>query len=480
MENYVFRQEMVEKLLNRDEIEQDGFLGRLIKEVYNQDIVLAKAGKDLKDLREVALDSQVSAAIDLRKNQILKLKWDIDRGTDANFYSEWLKNIMKDWDINQMISDIIDARCYGYTVLELIWQQYDYFLVIKDIQSIPPWYFSFDSHGQIHFKKNGLNSNIDLSKNKFVVVKNKGTRENPYGESLLAKTMWWTIFKKGAVKFWAEFTEKYGQPFLVGKIDSNDKQKIVDMNTALAKFRRGGVGTFFKNDEVDSLKANDTASSQIFEGLIKFCNDEITKVFLSHSSAMDATAGELGNTSKALTTMDIIAMADKQLVESIFQKIINILININFHDCKEIPKIEFFEEKDIDMELAQRDLVLSQMGVSHSKEYFMSSYGLKEGDFELKTVSAAPQFSESESDDYQNIIDMSLQKYVEIVNNSSSYKEAKEAILTEFSGASDDEIEWILARAITLSEAQAAKDESKKQNAEFSMFDKFRRFIKWN
>lgn len=469
----------IELMQNRMKMDRS-FMKRFGSFLPNNNSILQKAKKDMKDLREVKLDPQVSSAFEARKNNVLKLKHEVDRGTEVNYYATWIKDIMKDWDLPQLISDIIDARGFGFSVFEYHWQNKDNFVVIKNLANIPADFFQFDVNGRLHFKNTNFDTNKVCNNYNYLIVQNKATQENPYGEALLANCYWPVTFKKGGIKFWAQFVEKYGSPMLLGTTIAPDKTNLLE---ALSELRNGGSAVSNDGDKIDLLNGNQKASSDIFQQFIAFQNSEISKVLLSHSSAMDATAGELGNTNKAQSSIDIIALSDKRFVEQSIQRIINTMIEVNFGREVEAPIFELYEEQDVDMNLALLAESLTKSGVKWNKSFFIESFGFKNTDLEVGNVPAGPMFNEAENaanTDYLDKIDSSLHKYVDLVKNGSSYSDIKKSLITEFSQSTDTEIEQILSNIIIASELQAKQDENELQNSNFSMFNKFRRFFKWN
>jgi phage gp29-like protein len=466
----------IDLMANRMKMDR-GFMKRFSSFLPNNNSILQKAKKDMKDLREVKLDPQVSSAFEARKNNILKLKNEVDRGTEVNFYATWIKNIMKDWDLPQLMSDIIDARGFGFAVFEYHWQRQDNFVIIKNLANLPADYFQFDYNGRLFFKNMNYDTSKVCSNYNYLLVQNKATQENPYGEALLANCFWPVTFKKGGIKFWAQFVEKYGSPMLHGSTLAPDKSKLVE---ALSELRNGGVAVSADGDNINLLKGNEKASADIYNQFIAFQNSEISKVLLSHSSAMDATAGELGNTNKAQSSIDIIALSDKRFVEQTIQKAINVMIEVNFGREVVPPPFELYEEEDVDMNLALLAESLTKSGAKFNKSFFIESFGFKNTDLEVGPAPIPPMFSEAANKDYLDKIDSSLHKYVDLVKNGSSYSDIKKSLITEFSQNTDSEIEKILSDIILASELQAKQDENDLQNNNFSMFNKFRRFFKWN
>ena len=75
---------------------------------------------------------------------------------------------------------------------------------------------------------------------------------------------------------------------------------------------------------------------------------------------------------------------DKKLVEKFMNKLIEYYCAVNL-GVVDVPKFMMYSVKEIDKNLADRDKVLTEQGVNFTKEYYMESYNLKEGDFDLRS-----------------------------------------------------------------------------------------------
>lgn len=86
-----------------------------------------------------------------------------------------------------------------------------------DVVGKPGEWFTFDNQAQLRFRsrEHPLHGEA-LEPRKFLLARQE-TYANPYGFMNLSMCFWPTVFKRGGLKFWVTFTEKYGTPWLVGK-----------------------------------------------------------------------------------------------------------------------------------------------------------------------------------------------------------------------------------------------------------------------
>ena len=85
---------------------------------------------------------------------------------------------------------------------------------------------------------------------------------NPYGLGDLGLVFWLVTFKRGGMKFWVSFTEKYGAPWLIGKEPRSnthsDTEKLLDALEALIS---NSVGTIPNDSSVEIHEASGKSSS---------------------------------------------------------------------------------------------------------------------------------------------------------------------------------------------------------------------------
>jgi hypothetical protein len=62
--------------------------------------------------------------------------------------------------------------------------------------------------------------------------------------------------------------------------------------------------------------------------------------------------------------------------------LIGVLVKLNFGDVP-LPRVKLNKKEAVVEESAERDKLLSEIGVKFSKEYFMKRYNLGKGDFEI-------------------------------------------------------------------------------------------------
>lgn len=363
------------------------------------DIVLRKQGKDVRVYKELLCDPHVFACVQSRKSGVLSLEWDINRGLDKDEKAEAIENLLKQLDIHKLISDILDATQFGFQPLEIIWKRdKSGYILPEKIVAKPPEWFCFDDNNTLKFRTKENYYGEELPNKKFLLAQNNPSYNNPYGERTLSRVFWPVTFKKGGLKFWVIFTEKYGMPHLIGKHPRGaTKEETNTLADMLEEMVQDAIAVIPDDSSVEIQEANKSSSAAIYEQLIDKMNAEISKAILGQTltTEIGSTGSYAASNTHFAIRQDIID-ADKKLVESVINQLIQWIYEINFSTA-DIPVFEMYAPEDVDLTLAQRDKILSDTGVKFTKEYFIKNYGLEDEDFDIREdilPTATPNFSE--------------------------------------------------------------------------------------
>lgn len=368
------------------------------------DIVLRKQGKDIKIYKELLCDPHVFACTQSRKAGVLSLDWEINRGLDKDEHAESVEKLLKQLNVYKLISDILDATQFGFQPLEVIWKRNKTgYILPEKVVAKPPEWFCFDDDNNLKFRTKENYYGEIVPDKKFLLAQNNPSYNNPYGERTLSRCFWAVTFKKGGLKFWVVFTEKYGMPHLIGKHPRGASKEETDtLADMLEEMVQDAIAVIPDDSSVEIQEANKSSSAEIYEKLIDKMNSEISKAVLGQT--LTTEIGSTGSYAAANTHMAVrqdIIDADKKLVESVINQLIRWIYEINFSNA-EVPVFEMYAPEDVDLTLAQRDKILSDTGVKFTKEYFIKNYGLEDEDFEIREdlyPTQNPNFKEFKQED---------------------------------------------------------------------------------
>lgn len=453
------------------------------------DPVLKKLGSDIRVYRELQCEPHVWACIQSRKSGVLSMNWDIDRGKAKSRQAKIIREVFEKLDLNRIISEILDAVLWGFQPLEILWEIQDGLILPKDIVGKPPEWFVFGSENELRFKTKNNFLGEALPDMKFLCPQYYASYNNPYGERTLSRVFWPVSFKKGGLKFWVVFTEKFGMPYIIGKhprgASTGEITNLLDM---LENMIQDAVAAIPDDASVEIVESSGkSASADIYKELINLCNGEISKAFLGQT--LTTEIGDTGSYAAANTHMEVrqdLVDSDRKLVEQTFNRLIRWIDELNFASVN-MPTFTLWQEEDVDKGLAERDKILTEAGVRFTKPYFIRAYGLDEEDIEIQPVLiktptepspvkefAEPALKKSAQDEIdaladslsdeelQNQAEDFLKPIIALINKGADYNAVMENLAEMYPDMNTDELEEKLTRAIFISDVWGRLNAGKK------------------
>ncbi|MBF0516368.1 MAG: DUF935 family protein [Nitrospirae bacterium] len=366
----------------------------------NPDPVLRKLGRDIWAYNDLLVDAHVGACVKSRKAGVKSFNWGIDYGkAKTTRQAKFIDGVISSLDVDRIISEILNAVLFGYQVLEVIWtRDSNGFIVPQDVLGKPQNWFVFDQENNLMLRTRANFNGVLVPDRKFLLVQYESTYQNPYGFPELSRCFWPVTFKKGSVKFWAIFAEKYGMPFIIGKLPrsapDSDYEKLASRLDAMVQ---DAVAVIPDDSSVDiqSGLVKGGASSTLYVDLIDFLNNEISKAILGQT--LTTQMGTTGSYSASQTHMEVrddIVLSDKRLVERTFNTLITWITEINF-SSGDAPEFSLWADEDVDQALADRDKNLTASmalsGLQLTQKYYQKNYGLEDEDIQAGTAPAAPK-----------------------------------------------------------------------------------------
>lgn len=354
----------------------------------NPDPVLKKMGRDISVYREILSDSHVGGCVRRRKAAIKGLEWRITP-TGNEKTDEILAALFDRLPVNQIINQILDAALFGYQALEVMWTSENGLLLPTEVVGKPQEWFVFDEDNRLMLRtKENRNGDI-VPEKKFLLATQQADYMNPYGRADLAMCFWAATFKKGGFKFWLEFAEKYGSPWLVGKYPRNaNAHEIDELLDSMEKMLGTAVAAIPDDSSIDMLESGSKGgSSQVFDDFLRYCKSEIAIALLGQNQTTEAEANRASATAGLEVTRDI-RDDDASMVEGVFNQLLAWICELNFN-VDTLPTFELYEQESIDKLQAERDGLLADLGVQFTEQYIMRTYGFEEGDI----VVSAPEKS---------------------------------------------------------------------------------------
>lgn len=440
----------------------------------NPDPVLKAIGKDITVYRDLRADPQVGGNIRRRKGAVKALEWGINIGMARSSYAKSVKSMFADLDMDRIIAEILEASLYGYQPLEIVWGKVGSYIVPVDVIGKPPEWFFFDNENRLRLRtKENAVIGDQVPERKFLLPRQDATYDNPYGMPDLSMCFWPTTFKKGGLKFWVTFAEKYGSPWVIGKHPRNTPaEETDDLLEKLADMVQDAVAVIPDDSSVEIKEAaGKSSSADVYERLLMFCRSEVNYALLGQNQTSEANSNRASAQAGLEVTQDI-RDADSRMVEATFNTLTRWIYDFNFNDAGR-PEFSMWEQEEVDKVLAERDKTLKEAGVVLTPAYFKRAYGFQDGDL-VETVeipgTLSVAFAEGNGDSFpdQEALDAALSSLadgnlqdqavvmlkplVQLINDSSDYAEALGKLATLFPKLDITSLEEALTRAMFVAE----------------------------
>jgi phage gp29-like protein len=462
---------------------------KLLMYLQNPDKILSSKGIDV--YRDMLNDAHVYSCVQSRFAGILKLKWDINRGDADTPVTRFVRDILNSFNMRKIIREMLDAPLFGYKPMEILYQ-YRYSdgkIIPVDIIGKPSEWFVFDENNQCRFVTAYDSNGVKLPAKKFLVVQHNASYDNPYGESLLTKCYYPVMFKKGGMEFWVTFTEKYGMPFLIALLGETASDKeMEDTQDALDEAKQDSSLVLRVNKDeasINLMEAAKTSSADVYERLLHFNNAEISKAILSQTLTTEqGDTGSYAMSQTHLQVRDDVVDSDKNLVEFYFNQLISWICEINFGPDTKPPVFELYSEKEVDINLAQRDQAIQQgnPNFKYRKIYYVRNYGIKEDEFDIVEPETPPTppgaFAEDDAtaeahqtavdsinavgiNDFSKLSSSFVQPVLDLINQDLGYDELQDKVVNLFPEMSTDDIEELIAKSILIANGAGMLSEVK-------------------
>lgn len=363
----------------------------------NPDPILKAQGKDITVYRDLRSSALVGGNIRRRKAAVLALERGIKRGQAPIKVERFIRDWLTDLDLDRIVRELLDAPLFGYQPVELMWQPLGMHLVPEDLLGKPAEWFFYDKDNELRFRSKDAGQDGELcDPQRFVVARQDATYANPYGFPDLSMCFWPAMFMKGGLKFWVQFTEKYGSPWVIGKHPRGATDAETDLLLdSLEAMVQDAVAAIPDDSSVEIKEASGKAgSATVYRELLEYCRSEINVAMLGQNQTTEKESNRASAEAGAEVTKDI-RDGDAGIVASALNACIRLVVDLNFGTDVVAPLYELWEQEEIDKTLAQRDKSLTESGVRFTDAYWKRTYNLEDGDLaDTPEPAASSEFAE--------------------------------------------------------------------------------------
>lgn len=301
-------------------------------------------------------DPHLFSQLQTRKNAVTGLDFEIIPFSDdprdkeiADFIEEQLNGIESFEDVE---TDLLDAIGKGFAVSEIMWGYDEGHVVVKEIKSRHQKRFFWDNlDDSFKVRTKDAPEGVLLPGNKFIVHKYKARSGHTSRAGILRVVAWMYLFKNYDLKDWVSFAEVYGLPLRLGKYapGASEADKLALMQ-ALIQIGADAAGIIPDGTTIDFITTEKTSSSDLYERLARYCDEQISKAVLGQTLTSDSGGGSYAQSKTHNDVRHDLTVADcKALASTLRRDLIRPLCIFNFGEDKRVPHIRFDCEESEDL-----------------------------------------------------------------------------------------------------------------------------------
>jgi phage gp29-like protein len=318
---------------------------------------------------DIAKDAHLAAVLGKRYGAVVGREWEVKPGDDsakAQKAADMVRDMLtaladrgEDEENGEALIStssgfdavslgLLSATLYGFQPAEIIWDKSDNLIYPSEVKIKDLRRFAFIT-ADLGYKPRLLTwtnqyNGDPLPPRKFIFHRFCALpTEDPYGLGLGGRVFFPVFFKRNAVKFWLTFADKFASPTLVGRYPNGtkeaDRDKLLDALMAFAS--EAGVA-IPDHMQIDLMEASRSTSMNVYDGLVDFCNREISKVILGETGSTDQQGSggsrardQVGNEVR----IEVAKMDADMLSETINRTIVKWAVQLNMGFDVPLPKV---------------------------------------------------------------------------------------------------------------------------------------------
>ncbi len=305
-------------------------------------------------------DAHLIGEISKRRNVILDADFTLtpasDSAEDVKIAEDVEKNILRRTDWPDVLVSLQEAVGRGFSALEIFWDVSENQAAIENFEPIEQKRFLFTDTTGVLSKIPRLITDdaplgIEIPAWKTILHRYGGKSGHPTRSGILRVCAWWYLFKNYSIKDWVVFCEVYGMPLRIGKFDpgAGDEDKEA-LWLAVKTIGSDAAGIISKNTEIEFVESNrGSVSSDLYEGLARFGNKEMSKAILGATLTADSDgkgAYALGNVHNDVR-IDLINADCRATAGTARSQVIRPYVGFNYGWDKALPTYEGkFQKED--------------------------------------------------------------------------------------------------------------------------------------
>lgn len=359
-------------------IKPDEF-SRFLGYLPNPDEVLRDSGETIAIYREMKADPRVKSLLAVAKGAVLNYPTRLDRGDADEKVFALCERAIEAVPLYELEKRLLSAIDYGFSAVEMVWQNVDGWWLPADVVLRRPERFAFDADGRLKYRKHGASVDLYEQAYKWLVWRFDKDAENPYGTSALKACYWPWKFKKAGAEFWLMATERFSVPSILALFESTETEdqtraRAAALSSLLTEVSSGSGAALANIKDVKTLEAAGALSE--FRELMDWCDTQIAYGIVQQSLAVqEAENGTRAQAEVHQSTFLATAKTICRELEAVLQQMVDWVVELNYGPEEVAPRARF----DL-ADYASWEMVCDAMdrSVPVSRSALYDRYGLPE------------------------------------------------------------------------------------------------------
>lgn len=212
---------------------------------------------------------------------------------------------------------------------------------------------------------------------------NDGAAGLPCRAGLLRTLLWLHLFKSANFCDWSRFLERFGMPFLLGKIpngDFSDVKKRNELKASLLQVRSGGVGVGTTETEMGLLNGASGGNSGSYEAHQRYCDEIMTLTVLGQLASSDRGSGLSQGGMQEEVRQDLLESDSAMLAEVVQNRLVDWICRLKYgiEDTSDMRfVIDCKRPQDLNVRAERDEKIARAAGCRLKREYVMDTYGVE-------------------------------------------------------------------------------------------------------
>lgn len=320
-------------------------------------------------------DPKLSSQWETRKLKTLDKEFRVIVGDEED---EDLTKVLEAGWFMDYVSKILDAKMYGFTLVEfgavdndkfVAWRDETTQLIHDPVTLVDRDYVKPEKG--IVTRQPGDFTGLDITDEEhedWLIMEGGST------PGMLRKIARYALFKDNVLGNWSEWAEVFGMDIIIGKTEKQAANRT-KFATALRDLGSNATGLFDQDDEIEFIGTNRSDAYKVYMELAMYVDEQIANLIFGQNVVSNNTGQVVGNVGENISNLygDVDA---KFIARNVNDKLFPLMVK---HGWK-LENAVFEWDNTEQMNLTQKseiDLKVSQMGQTIDPEYIEDTYGTK-------------------------------------------------------------------------------------------------------